>query len=608
MLISFGPSNVEHGDTIKFIGTGLDQISEIVMPVKVNVPSSTFITHTSSLIEIIVPQASTVGRVVLKTVRGDSIVSKSLFGAAYAITVRSFTPTTTRPGANITINGNFLNYVKSVTFAQDQSVTEFVSQSIHQLVVRVPNAARTGSFSLTDLAVTPQLIDQDTLKNDLILNVSLPAVTSLSPANGVEQTANLTLKGTDLDLVTQIEFPVSGSSVILLPPFINGSATQITLAVPATAVTGALTLTAPSGVKVTTPSVTVLEPEVTAMSTGKAGVDNVTITGNNLTLVRSIKFPDGTVVASTSFINQAIDGTSIVTAIPSSAIPGTLELVTSHNFTISVPSFKITLPLATSYSSTTPGASTTITGTDLDLVARVIFPDGTSVSSSSFTGQSPTSFSVVVPLTVTSPGTLYFVLASGYQVSQPTFGACSTFFAGGTVLYSFDTNLQGWGGGTYQRLQAYHLNLQQRRAHSCPGAAQLNIPFTAYGQNADVEISPGPPMNFTGKTKLHFWAKVQIPAGTAAAINGVQAFLNTGGYSQYKGNFVSFSNTLADGGSFADGNWHEIIFDIAGNAGSITISDIDQFGVQIVTMSSAPGGGPSVPPMVKLFVDDIWIE
>ncbi len=507
VLISFGPSTVEHGDTIKFIGKWFDQVTDIIMPVNIDVPASAFITHTSSLIEIVVPVTSSAGYVVLKTSSGDSIVSKTRFGAVYTMTVRSFTPSPARPGTNITINGNYLNYVKQVTFAQSHKVTEFVSQSLHELVVQVPMAAQTGAFSLSDLARTPQVVDKDTLNNDLILTVTLPAAVALSPANGVEQTSNLTITGTNLDLVIEIDFAGAAGSMKVVPPFVNQSATQITVVVPNAAITGPLTLTAPSGVKVATASVTVLEPAVATMSTGKAGVDNVTITGTNLDLVQSITFPGGTMVASTSFVSRASDGTTIVVAIPPSAIPGTLELVTSHGFTVSVPSFRITLPQATNYSSTTPGATTTITGTDLDLVASVVFPDGTSVSSSSFTGQTSTSFSVMVPVTVTSPGTLFFIIANGYQVSQPTFGACSTFFAGGTVLYSFDSNLAGWGGGTYQAPAGLSASFTTGEGHSCPGAAQLSIPFTTYGQSADIEKNFSPGMDFTGKTKLHFWAK-----------------------------------------------------------------------------------------------------
>ena len=176
------------------------------------------------------------------------------------------------------------------------------------------------------------------------------------------------------------------------------------------------------------------------------------------------------------------------------------------------------------------------------------------------------------------------------------------------MLASFDSNLQGFGAGSYQAPTGLAASQTTGQGHSCPGAAQLLIPFASYGQNADLEINPGPPMDFTGKTTLHFWVKVQIPASTAAAINGVQAFVNTGGYSKYKGNFVGFSNALPGGGSFADGNWHEIIFDIAGNLGSITVNVINQFGIQIVTAGSAPGGGPATPPTVTLFVDDVWLE
>src|SRR5882762_6965973 len=63
-LLSFGPSTVEHGDTIKFIGTNLNQITDIVMPVGIDVPKSSFITHTSTLIEFIVPKSSMLGHVV----------------------------------------------------------------------------------------------------------------------------------------------------------------------------------------------------------------------------------------------------------------------------------------------------------------------------------------------------------------------------------------------------------------------------------------------------------------------------------------------------------------------------------------------------------------
>jgi|GEM_PF-5169362 len=609
-LTSFGPSGVQHGDTIKFLGKGLNQVTSVVMPVDNEVPASAFIKQTSTLIELIVPIESTTGYVTLKTPKGD-VVSKTTFGSAYKMTVTSFTPSTITPGANITINGNFLNYVKQVTFFKNLAVTQFVSQSRTQLVVQVPMTAQTGGISLTDLAKTPSVVDQDDSGNSLILSVNLPAVTSLSPSS-IEQTKNLTITGTNLDLVNEVDF---SSGVKVMPPFVSQTATQIVVAVPNTAVTGALTLTAVSGIKtVTSQSLTVIEPAVTSIPAVRNGTDMV-ITGTALNLVANILFPDsglGTAVASSSFTNVATDGTSITVTLPASAIPGSVQLTTIHGFKVSVPNFKITLPVATNYAT---GATTlTITGTDLDLVKGIIFPDGASgVTVTSFNSQSPTSIGVTIPGTATS-GTLKFVIANGYTATQPlAFGsACVTNFPAGQLLFSFDSDISSWGGGTNPyptpAVAGQVVAFIGTDGHSCLGALQMTIPFTAYGQNTDAEINPGPPMDFTGKSKLHFWAKVQVAGGATAAINGVQFYVNTGGYSKYSGHFISLSAALPDGGSFADGNWHEGVYDISGNTANIVIGVINQFGVQVLTQSAAPSGGPATPPTVTLLIDDIWLE
>ncbi len=611
-LISFGPSTVKHGDTIKFIGVGLDQITDIIMPVRIDIGANSFITHTSKLIELVVPQTSTVGHVILKTNKGDSIISKTVFGAAYTIAVRSFTPTTAKPGTTITINGDFLNYVKQVTFAQGQAATQFVSQSVHQLVVQVPMTAQTGPISLTDLATTPQVVDQDTLNNDLILNVMLPATTSFSPAS-VEQTTNLTITGTNLDLVAEIDFSTSGTTVVkAIPPFGSQSATQIVVTVPNAAITGPLTLVAPSGIKVVTPSITVTEPVVTDMPVGRNGAQ-IAIAGTDLNLVASILFPDGgvgTPVASTSFVSQS--STSIDVTIPASAIPGTLQVVTTHGFTVSAPNFKITLPVATVYSTTTPGDPMTITGTDLDLVTAIIFPDKSQVVSSSFTSQSPTSINVTIPSTATA-GTLTFVIANGYQTVQGVaFGGCSTYFSGGTVLYSFDSDLQGWFGdnqySSFSGTSSLTATYTNSVFHSCVGSLQSVMNFTSNdtGKNAEVEINTNStPLSYAGKSKVHFWVKL---AG-AANVNNVQLYIQMGGWN-YQSWWYGVSTTLSDGGSLSDGNWHDLVADLTqtlvwdGSHNAIPsayLNEIDQIGVQVVAGNSSTGP-------VTLYVDDIWIE
>ncbi|MGC4022591.1 MAG: hypothetical protein QM734_11910 [Cyclobacteriaceae bacterium] len=346
-LLSFGPSTVKHGDTISFIGTNLNQITEIVMPVGIDIPKSSFIKQTSALIELVVPEKSMMGHVVLRYGK-DSIVSKALFGAEYTITVRSYNLDTVNPGSNITITGNFLNYVKQVSFNVGQNVTQFVSQSLHELVVQVPLTAQTGPITLTDLVKTnPQVVGQDTLNNDLVLNVALPAVTGIAPSAGARQLNNFTLTGTNLNVVGEIDFKTtSGTVPVIASNFVSQSSTQIVVAVPSTAVTGSLTLVALSSLKSTTPSVTVIEPFVTSFSPSNESAqvnagNTLTITGTDLDLVDSIQFPGvpqkiGVMSGSNSSGFTLTGTTEIDVTIPNGAMGGTMVFKTKTGMGIPV--------------------------------------------------------------------------------------------------------------------------------------------------------------------------------------------------------------------------------------------------------------------------------
>jgi len=235
-LLSFGPSGVKHGDQITFIGKNLDKVLSIKLTGD-SVTNSSFVTQTSENIVIVVPQNTERGRVTLRTAK-ESIVSKTVLDMLVPVTISSITANS-RPGDNITITGNYMNWISEVWFSKDLLVTEFVSKSLTQLVVKVPNNAKTGPLVMNTKGTKPLSLTSD---KDLI--VTLPAITSFAPIP-VDRGANLTITGTNLDLTKEVR--IKGVTVPITV-FVSKTATQLVVKVPATATKGLISVVAYSGI------------------------------------------------------------------------------------------------------------------------------------------------------------------------------------------------------------------------------------------------------------------------------------------------------------------------------------------------------------------------
>ena len=328
-LLSFGPSGVHHGEEIVFIGKNLDKVTAIVFQPSVEVPKSAFTSASSETIKLSVPNAVESGKVILKTPDGD-IESKTVFSLEVPVVISTVTPEA-KPGTDITITGNYINWIESVTFANNLVVekADFVSLSQTEMKVTVPMEARTGFLVFSTGGTEPL-----TISTDDPLTVTLPASTLISPSS-VRHTENIAIEGTDLDLVTKIEF--GGGASVLSGDFVSQSETEIVVTVPATTTDGNLILTAPSGLEVEIGAISIILPDVTAFDPADTDDHNsgvtLTMTGTDLDLIGKLTFPNVPDPV-TTFISQS--ATELQVVIPEGVQGGTVVITTIHDYTVPI--------------------------------------------------------------------------------------------------------------------------------------------------------------------------------------------------------------------------------------------------------------------------------
>jgi hypothetical protein len=237
-LLSFGPSGAKHGENIIFIGKNLDKVTEIDLIGSV-VPAASFIERTAEKIVFIIPMSAEQGFATLKTPDGD-VVSKTKVNFDVPVKITSIIEKA-KPGENITIKGEYMNWVKEIVFAKDVSETTFVSRSLTELVIKVPMNAQSGKLFINTGGTKPV-----TIETDSALEITLPSLNSFS-SNPIERETNLTITGTDLDIVKGVLFKGIAEPVT---SFVSQSATELVIKIPAAANKGKIKLVAHSGLTI----------------------------------------------------------------------------------------------------------------------------------------------------------------------------------------------------------------------------------------------------------------------------------------------------------------------------------------------------------------------
>ncbi len=420
----FGPNPVVRGGTLRFIGSNLDQVTKVVIP---GVDPITDITVRQSGIpsEILVQvpkDGPEEGYVTLITATGVEITTKNILTYEESIEFTGFSPKEAMPGDVITIEGDYLDLIHEVIFAEEVSVpeTEFLTHDRYTITVTVPDAARTGQIVLSDaVEELPNWI-----YSEEELTVGTPTVTGIE-ADRYKAGETVTFTGTYLNLVDYVEF--NGAKVASTDLVeegekgftVNEEGTILTLTLPAEAASGAVSFLLRSGVEVevleeesfevTVPTELAVSPE-----TVKAGA-TLTITGKDLDLVTGVAFSTATEGEYTDAGSITVtEGTVTVAAVPAEAVDGDVRLDMANGMSVTV-TCRLVKPTVTSYSvnPVSAGGTLTINGTDLDLVSGVSIGGGEAATPDE--GSTATSLTITVPMDSKS-GTVVLNLLNGTSV------------------------------------------------------------------------------------------------------------------------------------------------------------------------------------------------
>ncbi len=244
-VTAVSPNPVKAGTELTITGVDFDLVTSVTFGGDLSIDSSAFNSQSSTVIQVTAPLTAQDGDLIIYPASMVAVTAAKL--VMLDPTITNLSATTVKNGDTITVTGTDLDLVTNVTFSNSVAGTIVEGGSSTSIDIVVPDAAVSGDITFTTTSSKTVTAGSITLVE--------PTVTDISP-NPVSAGSDITITGTDLDLVVSVTF--GGDAVVDVTPV---STTSITLTVPNDAITGELTLTMINGQTVTTSSLTVDKPE-----------------------------------------------------------------------------------------------------------------------------------------------------------------------------------------------------------------------------------------------------------------------------------------------------------------------------------------------------------
>jgi len=404
-IASFSPTSAGPGATVTITGTNFTWASAVRFG---GTAAKSFTLVSATSITAVVAEGTT-GTISVATPGGTATSSGTFTFITPAPTIASFTPTTAGPGTTITITGTNFTGASAVSLG-GTAATSYTVVSATSITAVVANGT-TGTISMTTPGGTATSTATFTF-------APAPTIASFTPTSAGAG-ATVTITGTNFTYASVVKFGGStATSRIVI------SETSIK-AVVASGTTGTISVTTVGGTATSSGTFTFIPaPTITSFTPTLAGVGaTVTITGTNFTGATAVSF-GGTLVKSYTVVSA-----TSITAVLAVGTTGTISVATAGGTATSSGTFTFLPPTIASFTPTSaaPGATVTITGTNLTGATAVSFGN---TAATSYTVVSATSLTAIVAsgttgsVSITTPGGT--ATRTGFTFVPPPFVAPPT--------------------------------------------------------------------------------------------------------------------------------------------------------------------------------------
>jgi hypothetical protein len=512
-LKAFGPNPALRGSEMTFVGENLNQVVAVIFPENITVDNFTKVDN--GRIKVTIPQDAQPGIIELLLAGGGKLVVKGELSFTEPITITGIAPSPVKKGQTLTIEGDYLNLIQKVVFAEKVEVKcqHFTTWTREKIELVLPAEAQTGAITLTDTSENPF-----ELKSETTLQVVLPSVNGGAlTLTGKKPGEQISAAGENLDLVVTVEMP-DGASVDFETPD-----NTLTFTLPENISDGEVVMIPASGVRVAVRNIEVAVPGelVATPSTGLKADDEITVSGTNMELVTSVAFAG----VEDAVTPTDITPTGIKVTFPAGAQSGDLTLNTASGKTASV-EIETLKPEVTTYNPNpvSAGESVEIHGLNLNLVASVTFGGGKKVDA---TAASATSLTVKVP-TDAETGEVTLTMANGETVT----GASLTVDKPTVAYIPVMPEGEITGGGLWQveianesMLTGVELKEIAVQYVLSGNKLYIGIPGSAHGNSALKLISSNGDISYTinikagGTVEEEIWSgALELPSGWGTSL------------------------------------------------------------------------------------------